>query len=101
METHQTAHNATNAEGGPPRVSPLTVSGAVGEAAVRVNVAAKLAGVCRRTIYAWISRGLVDVRYSPSGAVLVVVSSLVREERPAGVGRGNPRAAEPRQPRVA
>ncbi len=35
-----------------------------------------LANVSRRTIYYWIDRGWVKVRYTPSGHTRVVVSSL-------------------------
>ena len=35
-----------------------------------------LADVSRRTIYYWISRGWVEVRYTPSGQRRVVISSL-------------------------
>ncbi len=72
MDTHETSHI--------PPVSLLTDT-------VAVNRAAELAGVSRRTIYSWISRGLVETKFSPSGAVRVVASSLVRDERPVVNGR--------------
>ena len=33
-------------------------------------------GASRRTIYYWITKGWVDVRYTPSGKARVVVSTL-------------------------
>ncbi len=35
-----------------------------------------LARVSRRTIYYWIARKWIDVRYTPSGQIRVVVSTL-------------------------
>lgn len=90
--THETAH-ATGGSANQPTHQPRHLLHVPGEVtAVRVNVAAQIAGVCRRTIYSWITRGLVETRFSPSGAVLIVVASLVKDERPAGLGRGNPNA---------
>lgn len=41
-----------------------------------IHQAMTLADVSRRTIYYWIAREWVDVRYTPSGQVRVVVSTL-------------------------
>jgi hypothetical protein len=48
---------------------------------VRVPDAAAIAGVSTRTVYGWIARKLVEVRYTPTGAVRVVVESLFRDEK--------------------
>jgi hypothetical protein len=74
MDTQQTAHTHAVPWAGVPEI-------------VTVNKAAQLAGVCRRTIYAWISRGLVETRFTPGGALRVVTATLIREQRPDGVGR--------------
>ena len=58
--------------------------------AVRINVAASIAGVSRRTIYNWIARGWVECRFLPNGATLVVVSSLVQQVRPTDRGPQQP-----------
>lgn len=49
---------------------------------VSIPDAARLTDRNRRTIYHWISRGVVRVRYLASGHRRVVVDDLVRVERP-------------------
>ena len=41
-----------------------------------IKQAMTLAHVSRRTIYYWIARKWIDVRYTPSGQIRVVVSTL-------------------------
>ncbi len=83
-ETHQTTGEGANV----PLNGPITVINQ--NAAVRINVAAQIAGVARRTMYNWIQRGWVEVRYLPNGATLVVVSSIIRATRPDVVGTQQP-----------
>lgn len=42
--------------------------------------AMRLARVSRRTIYHWITKNWVEVRYTPSGHMRVVTASLQQEE---------------------
>ena len=46
---------------------------------VDIPTAARMAGVSIRTVYNWIARDRVAVRYTPSGKRRVVVSSLWRD----------------------
>jgi hypothetical protein len=48
---------------------------------VSIPHAAILTGMSKRTIYGWIERKLVEVRYTPAGHLRVVVESLFRDER--------------------
>ncbi len=89
MDTHDTAHmHQTHQTHESTHQGDLRV---IAPAAVHINVAAQLAGVSRRTIYSWIAQGKVEVRFLPSGAQLVVISSLILAERPTGVGSPQPR----------
>ncbi len=82
-QTHQTHESTQTHEPHDMRV--------IAPAAVHINVAAQIAGVSRRTIYSWIATKRVQVRFLPSGAQLVLVSSLILDERPIGVGSPQPR----------
>ncbi len=62
---------------------------------LKVSTAARALGLHKRTVYDWIGRGLVEVRYLPSGVTLVVMASVVKEERPV-TSRLARTAAEPR-----
>lgn len=104
MDTHQTAQiehvndltpriNAPIDHVGVPPVGPRRYP-----EAVRINVAAEIAGVCRRTMYNWIARGWVTRKFTPSGATLVVVSSLTLDERPADRGTLQPPNAARKSP---
>ncbi len=85
MDTHDTAQPTHQTQTHEPHDMRV-----IAPAAVHINVAAQLAGVSRRTIYSWIAQGKVEVRFLPSGAQLVVVSSLILAERPTGVGSPQP-----------
>ncbi len=52
----------------------LTAAGLTGICTIAQAMA--LTGASRRTIYYWITKGWVDVRYTPSGKARVVVSTL-------------------------
>lgn len=47
-----------------------------------VNDAARLLGKSRRTLYNWMSRGLVEWVLSPSGQRLIVTETLWQERLP-------------------
>lgn len=47
---------------------------------VSIDEAAKIVGVCRRTIYNWIEQGLLQTRKIASGRQRIKVSSLWRTE---------------------
>ena len=105
MDTHQTARNSPDTPaiaGTAATVSANVLTRADVDRippAVHINEAADIAGVCRRTIYNWIAAKRVQVRYLPSGAQLVLVSSLILDERPVGVGTQQP--PNSRAPRAA
>jgi hypothetical protein len=52
-----------------------------------IHGAAVVAGISPRTVYNWIDKGRVEVRYSPAGKVRVVLATLWRRERPAYAAR--------------
>lgn len=49
----------------------------------RVNTvqAAALAGVCERTIYNWMRKGLIEFVRTPTGAVRIYVDTLLYADR--------------------
>jgi predicted site-specific integrase-resolvase len=53
---------------------------------LRVGVVADRLGVCRRSVYGWIRRGVLEARYvGPAGVIRVPegsVLSIIRIERP-------------------
>ena len=54
---------------------------APGERLVTIMEACTIAAVSRRTIYNWLGKGWLVVRYTPSGTVRIAASSLIREAR--------------------
>lgn len=52
-------------------------------ARVRVNTlqAAALAGVCERTIYNWMRKGLIEYVRTPTGGVRIYVDTLLYADR--------------------
>ena len=45
-----------------------------------ISQTAKEVGVCRRTVYNWLNRGLVEFKRLPSGSIRVFESSLWKEK---------------------
>lgn len=65
------------------RTSVPVVIDTDGAQLVTVANAARLMGLSVRTLYGWVERGLVEVRYTAGGRKRVVVASLIRRDRNA------------------
>lgn len=63
----------------PPRMPSPAVTG--GRQTVSVDIAGRLVGVSRRTIYNWIAAGKVEYRRTPGGAVRIFVDTLMRIDK--------------------
>lgn len=63
------------------QLEKLSAAGLTGICTIAQAMA--LAGVSRRTIYYWIDKDWVKVRYTPSGMIRVVVSTLQQRVKAA------------------
>jgi excisionase family DNA binding protein len=57
-------------------------------ASVNVTQAALMAGVTRKTVYAWVKLGRLETWRTPSRKLRIYVDALVREDEDALTGSG-------------